>query len=330
MAYKALYRKYRPQTFDQVKGQSHIVSTLKNILLTDKIGHAYLFSGPKGTGKTSVAKIFANVLNCSHKTTDKTVACDSCLQNFNTNLDIIEMDAASNNGVDEIRDLKEKVEQSPINGLFKIYIIDEIHMLSKSAFNALLKTVEEPPKHAIFIFATTDPQKIPLTIRSRVLSFNFNRMTDNEIINHLKEILANEGIYYEVEALRVIARLSSGGMRDALSIADQASSFNNKRILVSDLYQNFGILSSTEIIDLLTAVALKKSTELIQRIISLSQRGIDANQLCLSLISFVKEKIILNKTNDANLVFSFNANQLNSISIPQNLYLDLLMSFMRF
>ncbi|QNM93625.1 DNA polymerase III subunit gamma/tau [Mycoplasma sp. Pen4] len=314
MSYKALYRKYRPQTFNDVVGQDNIITTLKNILQSRKIGHAYLFSGPKGTGKTSVAKIFANVINCMHQD-DVTIACDYCRKTFNTNLDVIEMDAASNNGVDEIRDLKEKIEQAPINSKFKIYIIDEVHMLTKSAFNALLKTLEEPPRHAIFIFATTDPQKIPLTIRSRVQTFNFNRMNEKNIVSHLKNILEQENISYTDEALKVIARLSSGGMRDALSIADQASSFNNHQITLQDLYSNFGILSTDEILETMNIIINSNVQELIAKVQSLQQRGIDPQQFVLSLITFNKEKIILNKTQDTQLISYFTDYQLNSLQI---------------
>ncbi|SJZ48166.1 DNA polymerase III subunit gamma/tau [Mycoplasmopsis verecunda] len=314
MSYKTLYRKYRPKTFEEVVGQNHVVKTLQNIIATNKIGHAYLFCGPKGTGKTSVAKIFANVLNCSHKN-NATKACDLCLQNFNDSLDIIEMDAASNNGVDEIRDLKEKIEQAPINSKYKIYIIDEVHMLTKSAFNALLKTLEEPPMHSIFILATTDVQKVPLTIRSRVQSFNFNRMSDKDIITHVGQILDAEGIKYELEALRIIARLSSGGMRDGLSIADQASAFNSGNITADSLYSNFGIISTNETVNLMQLIISANAYDLVAKLNDLEKKGIDPNQLTLSLISFVKEKILYLKTKSKDLLSTYNENELNLINI---------------
>ncbi|WLP85715.1 DNA polymerase III subunit gamma/tau [Mycoplasma seminis] len=301
MGYKTLYRKYRPKTFEQVVGQEHIVKTLQNALEKNKISHAYLFCGPKGTGKTSIAKIFANVLNCSHKT-DVTKACDYCLQHVNDSLDIIEMDAASNNGVDEIRDLKEKIEQAPINSKYKIYIIDEVHMLTKSAFNALLKTLEEPPLHSIFIFATTDLQKVPLTIRSRVQTYNFNRMNDKNIMHHLANVLKQENITFEPEALRIIARLSSGGMRDALSIADQAAAFGNNEITSQSLYENFGILSTQETIKIFNLILSANAYELINNLNQLEQKGIDPQQFILSLITLNKEKILYLKTASDSLL----------------------------
>ncbi|MFV8470869.1 DNA polymerase III subunit gamma/tau [Mycoplasma sp. HF11B] len=313
MSYKTLYRKYRPNTFEQVVGQEHIVKTLENIILSGKVGHAYLFCGPKGTGKTSVAKIFANVLNCSHNN-NSAISCQNCLAHFNDSLDIIEMDAASNNGVDEIRDLKEKIEQAPINSKYKIYIIDEVHMLTKSAFNALLKTLEEPPVHSIFILATTDVQKVPLTIRSRVQAFNFNRMSDKDIMQHLAHVLDLENIKYEAEALRIIARLSSGGMRDALSIADQAASFNGGNITANSLYANFGILSTSETIGLMNLILNVSAYELIRKLNELEQKGIDPSQLLLSLLNLNKEKLLYLKTQASDLLTIYTAAELNQVS----------------
>ncbi|MFV8473121.1 DNA polymerase III subunit gamma/tau [Mycoplasma sp. 4F] len=312
MSYKTLYRKYRPNTFEQVVGQEHIVKTLQNIILSGKVGHAYLFCGPKGTGKTSVAKIFANVLNCAHN--NNAISCQNCLAHFNDSLDIIEMDAASNNGVDEIRDLKEKIEQAPINSKYKIYIIDEVHMLTKSAFNALLKTLEEPPVHSIFILATTDVQKVPLTIRSRTQVFNFNRMSDKDIMQHLAHVLELENIQYEKEALRIIARLSSGGMRDALSIADQSASFNGATITAESLYANFGILSTNETITLMNLILNASAYELIRKLNELEQKGIDPSQLVLALLNLNKEKLLYLKTQASDLLVIYTPQELNQIS----------------
>ncbi|WP_025755698.1 DNA polymerase III subunit gamma/tau [Mycoplasmopsis cricetuli] len=329
MSYKTLYRKYRPTSFDEIVGQDHIINTLKNIIKTQKIGHAYLFSGPKGSGKTSLANIFANILNCFHNE-DPTKACYNCKQQIGKSLDIIEMDAASNNGVNEIRELKEKIEQSPINSRFKIYIIDEVHMLSNSAFNALLKTLEEPPLHAIFIFATTDHQKIPLTVMSRLQRFNFRRLSITEITNHLKYVLSKEQIKFSLEALKIIARLSSGGMRDALSIAEQSSSFGNGEINVDDLMTNFGIISNKLVIEIINYLYHSDIEKTIKLFTKLINYGIDATQFVLSLISIVKEtwlyyltknekflewvslEEIQNLTNDSKF-FNFVLNELNDI-----------------
>ncbi|AMD81541.1 DNA polymerase III subunits gamma and tau [Mycoplasmopsis canis PG 14] len=315
--YKTLYRKYRPKTFEQVVGQEHVIKTLKNILTNRKIGHAYLFTGPKGTGKTSISKIFASVLNCVHSS-EPTKACNFCLENLDNNLDIIEMDAASNNGVDEIRLLKEKVEQAPINGKFKIYIIDEVHMLSKSAFNALLKTLEEPPFHTIFILATTDPQKIPLTILSRVQRYNFKRISDNEIISHLKEILDIEKIKYEERALKTIALLSTGGMRDALSIADQASSFNDNFIDQESIERNFGVSSVDNYIKLLNKILEGNVKEIISTTNDFNDSGADANKLIKALMNLVKEWLLYSKTKDISFLNWITHEQLLKIKLSQS------------
>lgn len=322
MSYKALYRKYRPSNFEEVVGQEHIVETLKNIIKNDKVGHAYLFNGPKGTGKTSVAKIFASVLNCAHRN-DSLNPCKECKDNLANNFDIIEMDAASNNGVDEIRDLKEKIEQAPINSKYKIYIVDEVHMLSKSAFNALLKTLEEPPKHAIFIFATTDPQKIPLTILSRLQRFNFLRMTNQNIVSHLQKIFKLENIQYEEKALSAIANLSSGGMRDALSVSDQLAALGNGKVTYKDVLKTFGIISSSTIIELLQIIAGGDSFELIKKLNQLYVEGIDPQQLIFSLINATKEWIIFNKTREEKYLQHFSKEDFANLKFSLTVALDL-------
>ena len=225
--YQALYRKYRPKTFDDVVGQDVIVKTLKNSIKNDMVSHAYLFCGPRGTGKTSIAKIFAKILNCTNlKDLEPCNECVSCIQvNTNQNIDIIEIDAASNNGVDEIREIRNKITLVPANSKYKIYIIDEVHMLSGAAFNALLKTLEEPPSHVIFIFATTEPQKIPTTILSRCQRFDYKKISDSKIVERLKFIAKSEKINISDEALFEIARLSDGGMRDSISLLDQALAY---------------------------------------------------------------------------------------------------------
>lgn len=239
--YLALYRQYRPKTFEDVHGQQHIIDTLKNILKENKITHAYLFCGPHGNGKTSTAKIFANAINCTHRTDAS--PCDNCIETIDQNMDIIEIDAASNTGIDDIRELREKIKHLPTQGKYKIYIIDEVHMLSKGAFNALLKTLEEPPKHAIFILATTDPQKIPLTILSRVQRFNFKKIDKPILIKQIVDIFAKENIKAEKEAIKLLVNLGNGSFRDTLSIADQIAIYcANKVITKKDIEELYGIV----------------------------------------------------------------------------------------
>lgn len=243
MAYQALYRKWRPRTFDDVVGQEAITDTLKNSLIRGKVSHAFLFAGPRGTGKTSCAKIFAKALNCLNlQEGEPCNDCSNCLAADQGAMpDIIEMDAASNNSVDEIRDLLDKVHYAPTEGKYKVYIIDEVHMLSISAFNALLKTLEEPPASVVFILATTELQKVPATIISRTQRYNFKRFSNEAMVQRMEYILGQEGVEYEDKALKVIAQVADGGMRDALSILDQLLSFEKSSVRYEDALEVTGL-----------------------------------------------------------------------------------------
>ncbi|MEI3530586.1 MAG: DNA polymerase III subunit gamma/tau [Bacilli bacterium] len=254
--YQALYRKYRPKKFSEIIGQDVIVKTLKNSIKTNMINHAYLFCGPRGTGKTSMAKIFANTINCENIIDgEKCNKCVFCTQNKND--DIIEIDAASNNGVDEIRELKNNVNLVPSIGKYKVYIIDEVHMLTVGAFNALLKTLEEPPSHVIFILATTEPHKIPLTILSRCQRFDFKKISKKIICNRLMEIASKENINIEIEAANEISIICDGGMRDAISMLDQAHSYENEKISLNVINDITGNISDLEIKNLINCIIKK-------------------------------------------------------------------------
>ena len=246
--YQALYRKYRPTNFNEVVGQEVIIKTIKNAIINDRISHAYLFCGPRGTGKTTIAKIIAKTVNCLDlKDGIPCDKCKNCIQfNEKQTTDIIEIDAASNNGVDEIREIRNKVSLVPNSGRYKIYIIDEVHMLTVGAFNALLKTLEEPPKHIIFILATTEPHKIPITILSRCQRFDFKKIPDNKIVSRLEYITKKENIDIEEAALKEIAHLSDGGMRDSISLLDQAVAYSEDKITVEDIHDINGTISDDE------------------------------------------------------------------------------------
>ncbi len=240
--YLALYRKYRPQTFEEVVGQDHIVKTLINQIKFDKISHAYLFTGSRGTGKTSIAKIFARAINCANlKNGSPCGECEVCKSLEGTNIDVLEIDAASNNGVDEIRDLREKVKYPPVVGKYKVYIIDEVHMLSISAFNALLKTLEEPPKQTVFVLATTEVHKLPATILSRCIRFDFKLVSLDVLTNHLKNILSQEKVKFDDTAINVIARAGEGSVRDTLSIADRCVSFAGDNLTYQKVIDVLGV-----------------------------------------------------------------------------------------
>ena len=259
MAYKALYRKYRPKTFDEVVGQDHITQTLKHQVMSGNVSHAYLFTGSRGTGKTSTAKIFAKAVNCiNSKNGSPCFECEVCKAlDDASNVDIMEIDAASNNRVDEIRDIREKVKFLPVNGKYKVYIIDEVHMLTDQAFNALLKTLEEPPSHIIFILATTEVHKLPATILSRCMRFDFRLVPIDKLMGLVANIFDNEGIKYTSEALRLIATGGEGSCRDTVSIADAVVAFSKGNVTVESAQKVLGASDTKDYINLFDAIAQK-------------------------------------------------------------------------
>ena len=299
MAYKALYRTYRPSTFEEVAGQKHIVKTLKNALATNKIAHAYLFCGPRGTGKTSMAKLLAKALNCEEGLGHQCNHCSNCLAvSDGSHPDVIEIDAASNNGVDEVRDLIEKVKYSPIKGRYKVYIIDEVHMMTSGAFNALLKTLEEPPAHVVFILATTEAHKVLPTIVSRCQRYDFSKVDDEDIIKRLKEIFAKENITYEEDALKSITTLADGGVRDALSIADQVIAYSGSNISEKDVEDLFGLASIEEKVDFLNNINEQNTKYVLEKMNKFIEAGVDIKRLTTDMLDILKDVIFYKITND--------------------------------
>ena len=301
MAYKALYRTYRPQRFEDVIGQDVIVKTLQNAIANGKITHAYLFSGPRGTGKTTVARILAKALNCSYGTDNEPCnECTSCKEIMEgNNPDVIEIDAASNNGVDEIREIREKVKFLPGESKYKVYIIDEVHMLTTSAFNALLKTLEEPPKHVIFILATTEPQKVLPTILSRCQRYDFKSLTVNEIEESILKVAKEENVNISKEAVVAIAESAEGGMRDALSYLDQAISLSEDEVTVEDVNSVTGNLSYDKIIELAKCFEDKRISEALKIVNELLNLGKEVNKIIVSMLQFYRD-ILLYKTVDTS------------------------------
>ena len=291
--YQALYRKYRPKTFEDVVGQNVVVRTLKNAIINNKISHAYLFSGPRGCGKTSIAKIFAKIANCEHN--EMGIACNRCVYCTQINeqdLDIIEMDAASNNGVEEIREINNKVNLVPNVGKYKIYIIDEVHMLTTGAFNALLKTLEEPPSHAIFILATTDPQKVPITILSRCQRFDFKKISVDDIAKKLNEICNFEKIEIDTEAIFEIARLGDGSLRDSISILDQVAAYTKEKINIIDVHDVNGTISQNEIKFLIENIVSNNLANSIKKINEYSNSGKSIVKITEDMIFFFRNMLL--------------------------------------
>lgn len=307
MAYQALYRKYRPTNFDEVVGQTHIIQTLKNAIVQNRIAHAYLFCGPRGTGKTSIAKIFAKTLNCTNSQDAPCGVCENCKMAANgSHPDIIEIDAASNNGVDEVRNLIDKVKYAPMQGKYKIYIIDEVHMMTSGAFNALLKTIEEPPAHVIFIFATTEPNKVLPTIISRCQRFDFNKVSMHDIKYRLSVVCKNEGIEIDENGLTLIAQLADGGMRDALSILDQCVAYCSSYIDVNDIRKIYGVVTSEDIGKLFYSVYKKDVDSFVKDIQKYSDMGMDIKRLTADFIHMLKDSLILDYSENSTLVSDMN------------------------
>lgn len=304
MLYKALYRKYRPNIFDEVAGQQYIIKILKNAVIHNRISHAYLFSGPRGTGKTSLAKIFAKAVNCEFQENgNPCMECDNCLAITNgSHPDFIEIDAASNNGVDEIRNLIEKVKYAPIKSKYKVYVIDEVHMMTVGAFNALLKTLEEPPSHIVFILATTEPHKILHTITSRCQNFYFEKVEKKEMCKRLTDVLNKELVEYEDKVLDVISEISDGGMRDALSTLDQCISYCGQNLKYDDIREIFGILSDRDVYDLFCSIIQCDYTNALKKVNEYYDSGVNTKNVIQYFIEVIKESITFEYCQDYTLL----------------------------
>ncbi|MDO4378391.1 MAG: DNA polymerase III subunit gamma/tau [Erysipelotrichia bacterium] len=295
MAYKALYRKYRPTVFSEVVGQQYIIATLQNAIKNNKLAHAYLFCGPRGTGKTTIAKILAKTINCQNEDVNLRPCgkCASCIDiQQSVSPDVIEMDAATNNGVDEVRELIDKVKYAPMNGKYKVYIIDEVHMMTVSAFNALLKTLEEPPEYCIFILATTEPHKVLPTIVSRCQRFDFKKIAVPVIVGNLRNICQKENVNCSEEALKLIASLADGGMRDALSILDQCISYKDNNIELEDVGNVYGVATLSEKMDLFREIKNQDTVKIVNKINEIAEKGIDISRLTTDMINIAKESVI--------------------------------------
>ncbi|MDD4839398.1 MAG: DNA polymerase III subunit gamma/tau [Clostridia bacterium] len=312
MAYNSLYRRFRPDTFEKVIGQDHIVKTLVNQIKNNSIGHAYLFTGTRGTGKTSVAKIFARAVNCENNVNGSPCGkCDSCLElKLSSNFDIMEIDAASNNSVEQVRDLTDKINFPPTIGRYKVYIVDEVHMLSKSAYNALLKTLEEPPSHAIFILATTEVHQIPATILSRCLRFDFRLISNAVIVEHLRNVYREVGATCEEEALVLIASAATGSVRDALSIADMCLSYCNNQVTYQGVLEVLGASDPQKLLALATAILDGNTDKTLRNIAELCDLGKNVRLLSTDLATIFRNILFIKNCNNAETI----------LALPQDMY----------
>ena len=315
MSYLAFYRTFRPRTFDEVVRQEHIVRILKNQIATDKVGHAYLFCGPRGTGKTTLAKIFARAINCENPVDGspcgKCAACKALAEG--SNLDIYEIDAASNNGVDEMRDLREKVQYPPVAGKYKVYIIDEVHMLTASAFNAVLKTLEEPPRHAVFILATTEPQKIPATILSRCMRFDFKLIPRKDLEELIKSVLIKTGKEFEDEAVTAIARAGAGSARDSLSIADMCASYSRGKLTYSDVNAVLGSAEYARVGKICGAILEENASEALSAVEEILATGKSVGVLIKDMLSFLNECTVVKVCRNAKEI----------VNLPEETYAEI-------
>ncbi|MDO5408467.1 MAG: DNA polymerase III subunit gamma/tau [Eubacteriales bacterium] len=316
MSYTALYRKWRPTTFEDVKGQDHIVQTLQNQITSQRVGHAYLFCGTRGTGKTSIAKIFARAVNCEHPVNGSPCnECDTCRNILRgSSMNVVEIDAASNNGVENIREIREQVQYPPTEGKYRVYIIDEVHMLSTGAFNALLKTLEEPPSYVIFILATTEVHKIPITVLSRCQRYDFKRITIETITGRLKELAEAEQIPVEDRALTYVAKAADGSMRDALSLLDQCVAFHFGTLLTYDnVLEVLGAVDSSVFSEMLRAIIGKDTTACIRRLEDMVIQGRELGQFVTDFIWYLRNLLVLKTADDAEGMLEMSEDNLKQL-----------------